>query len=339
MRILAPNTLRRPPVAFHFMLGRLGLALGCLLALGGGIAWSQPSEVIVDGPDESGPEELRKLGPQAFRTIRGSFGAVRYTAALDRAHHVLQRIDVSGWYFKSWSDLPTPTAVYLMNRDEWTRAGVTTPYGLPLRAGSAALLAPAAGDPETVQFWQQLLGDGGLPRLDGHPLVGSDAEAATLLAADTLLQVEIARGFANLNGLRGREGWISELVAHVVAGTVAQEHEASRVEDIALFYQRLGSRLAYAAGPPENYSPALVLQDEQGVEAFLWYQAQFHRGASIVLRRDGSKAMNRILKMWKKKRGLLEVADLIDRYPELEGWLANFGADGSASTITSGSFD
>lgn len=287
---------------------------------------SQDIEVLGPEGDRSVDQELtRALGQGAFRTLEGTTAAVRYTGALDRAHHVLQRLEVLGFYFDRWGEFPIPVAVYIMNRHEWEVAGIQSPYGLPLRTGMTAILAPSAGDDKTVLLWQELLGIDGLPKIGGQPIYGTKREAASLLASDTLLQIEATRGFVQRHRMVGREPWVADLMTHVVAGWVFEKHEAPRIAEIDDLYARLSSRYSEMGrvGTLSQYSPSLVRQGTEGIETWLWYQGQFRRGARIILGRGDKKTVPHLLKMVKKNGGI-DTADLVKRYPGLADWMSAF---------------
>ena len=274
-----------------------------------------------------------KLGEGSFRTLNGRGpAAVRYTTALDRAHHVLQRLDLLAFYFDRWSDVPVTLAAYIMNRDEWRRAGLDTPYGLPIRSGPKSIIAPAEGDDQTVLLWQEILGDDGLPRIDGQPIYGTRRQAASLLAADTLMQVEASRAFVERGGLIGTEGWIGDLMSHVVSTWISSKHETSRSAEIDALFSSMERRY----GKPEisaslgQYSPLLLYQGREGIERWLWYQGMFHRGANIVLAKNGEKTMPRLIKLSRKNGGRLSAELLLQQYPELSAWLADFPAPGAS---------
>jgi hypothetical protein len=295
--------------------------------------------VLVLGDDYDGEmptvdsQITQRLGEGAFRTLSGrGAAAVRYTTALDRAHHVLQRLDLLAFYFNRWSDAPVSLAVYIMDRDEWGLAGLETPYGLPIRSGPTSIIAPAAGDDKTVLLWQEVLGQQGLPNIDGQPIYGTRRQAASLLASDTLMQVEASRAFVERGGLVGGQGWIADLMSHVVSSWIVSKHETGRIQEIhslfGLLEQRYGSPGTGAS--LLEYSPLLLYQGRPGIERWLWYQGMFHRGAEILLEKSGDKTVPRLIKLSKKNGGRLSAETLLKQYPELSGWLAEFPVPGQS---------
>lgn len=269
-----------------------------------------------------------KTGPDQFQelvTLYGQGCAVRYgSGALDRAHWVLRRLELLTSYFNKWSEVPVPTAVFVLDRDLWQRAGYSTPYGLPLRIGPNIVLAPALGDDLTVRMWKRILGVETLPMMAGRPVVGTAEHAATLSLGDVLLQSEASRGFTQRAGLLGDQAWIGDLMAHVAARTVFSTHETPRLPEIDDMYSRIESRLGRSGGQLANYSPLLALGTEEEVRRWLWFQAKLHTGARLVLDRDGRKAIKRIMQQSRKQGGDLRAAMLFDRYPALRDWARSF---------------
>lgn len=285
--------------------------LGLLMAAAALPAGSQQSS-----SDQTG------LSPAQFLLLQGSGCAVRYIpGGLDRAHHLLNRLQLLTDYFHDWTEMPSPTMVYVMNREEWGRAGLADVYGLPLRLSRTSIAVPGAGDSETVSFWHRILGSDRVPLIPGVPLQGTMEEAGTMAVADVLLQVDVARGFVERTGMRGRQLWLGEVASHAVAQVVFDKHEARKAEEIAATYHRLGDRLGGArAHAVSEYRP-LPVEGREGTERWLWFQAQFFDGARVLTRKHGVKAIKRLLKMTEENGGLLSEAQVLGRYPELAAWL------------------
>lgn len=303
---------------------RLAVFGPCLIALLCAAPGSSPA-LAQEAPPAAPP---RRLGPGAFATLAGERAAVLYTpGALDRATHVLRRLEVLAYHFNTWSEMPSPIAVYVLGRVEWEEAEVRIPYGLTLAPGAAAILAPALGDDGTVELWRERLGT--LPQVSGWPLIGTAEHVATLVIADVLLQVEASRGFVRRSRLVGTEPWIGEVMAHLAATTVFLEHERERMAQIDELFDHFGLRQDAAGGLPlVGYSPLLPIGGSEGLDRWLWYQSRFHRGAQIVVERDGQQAMKRILKMSQDNGGGLRKEELLARYPALVAWLAEFSTSG-----------
>lgn len=271
-----------------------------------------------------------KSAPKHFQglvTIYGQGCAVRYGAgALDRAHWVLRRLELLTSYFNKWSDVPVPTAVFVLDRELWQRAGYSTPYGFPLRIGPNIVLAPAQGDDLTVRMWKRILGVESLPMVTGRPLVGTAEHAATLSLGDVLLQSEAARGFIQRASLLGNEPWIGDLIAHVAATVVFEDHEGPRMPDIDSMFDRMGQRLSRSGSKLGDYTPLLAFGSEEEVRRWLWFQARLHQGAKVILEKDGRKSVRKLVQISRKDGGELRADQLFDRYPELKAWAQSFPA-------------
>ena len=251
--------------------------------------------------------------------LNGEGCAVRYSqGSLDRAHHVLRRLELLTDYFNRWSDVPVPTAVYVVDRESHLRGGFPGVYGVPVRTAPAVVVTAALGDDGTVELWRQLLSSNRLPMEFGTPMTGTAQQAASLAIADVLLQAEASRGFAQRARLLGAQPWIGEIAAHVAAGVVFLMHEPQRLDEIAATYRRVGQGRQLEL---RSFSPLLAAGSREQVEQWLWYQSQFHQAAQLVLSRDGKSSVKKLLKMSKRAGGRLEAADLFARYPQLQSWL------------------
>jgi hypothetical protein len=264
-------------------------------------------------------QEEARLRPQDFLVLQGAGCAVRYTpGGLDRAHHLLNRVQLLTDYFQDWSEMPTPTVVYVMNREEWVRAGLPPVYGMPLRLSRTSIAQAASGDDPTVGFWRRTLGVERLPLIPGVPLQGTMEEAAAMAIADVLLQVETMRSFVERMGLQGRQYWVGEVVSHALAQLLFVEHESRSLGE------RLGGPGAHDA---DEYRP-LPLEGEGGLERWLWFQSQFFDGGQLLSRKDGMKTVKRLLKAAKESGGLLTESQLLAQQPKLAGWLETAFAEG-----------
>lgn len=290
------------------------------------LAFAASATIAVAQVELQEPEPPPKTFAAAddFLTLTGAGCAVRFSpGALDRADHLLRRLQLVTRQLNRWSDVPVPTAVFAVTRDEWEDAGLPGTYGIPIRVGPTTLVTAAAGDPGTVELWSRLLGARPLPMVFGTPLRGTAEEAATLALADVLLQVETARGMTQRSGLLGDEAWIGELSAHVAALVMFRLFEPNRLPEIADTFDLLDVRLQdLRRARPAAFHPALNLGSPEQLESWLWFQAKFHQGARILLDKDGKGAVSKLKKMSKKAGGALRRADLERRYPELGEWLS-----------------
>ena len=284
------------------------------------LAGQPPATVELLEPERISP----RLSTAGFLTLDGAGCAVRFApGALDRAHHLLRRLELVTFHLNRWNDVPVPTAVLLLTREEWRKAGLPGEYGVPIRVGPTTVISPAQGDSGTVALWTDLLGTSRLPMVFGTPLRGTAAEAATMALSDVFLQIETARGFVQRAGLLGSEAWIGELAAHTAALVVFKTHEKDRLPEIAATFERLGTRLAGSRALWSDFQPTLNLGTRAEVEKWLWFQARFHEGARIVLFKDGKGAVGKLQKMSKKGSGVLGRDELERRYPALRDWLAS----------------
>lgn len=258
-----------------------------------------------------------------FLTISGQRAAVGFLpGGLDRADHVLRRLDNLTAFFRRWSpELPVPMSAYLVDRAHWKEIGLPGLYGLPLRTSPSSVFVPAGGDEELVRMWRSALGLDILPMVPGVPVVGTPEEAASLALADVLMQTEAARGYAVAARLQGRAGWVQEAAAHVAALVAFRQTEPQRTDELRDFFARLRSRMG---GPKrydaEHFSQALQRGQEEEIKAWLWYQGVFFAAAEVIVKKDGKRAIQRLLKLRAANGRSLSDAALLKRYPGLRDW-------------------
>jgi hypothetical protein len=262
----------------------------------------------------------------SFLTLTASGCAVRYrSGALDRAHHVLMRLELVTRQLNGWSEVPVPLAVYLLDRRSWSEVGLQSAYGVPVRTGPTAVALPAEGDAGTVELWRAVLETGAVPLVPGVPIQGTAEEAGTLAIADVLLQIEAARGFVQRAGLLGDRAWIGEVASHTAALALFQRNERSRVPEIAGFFDRLrettGREGAFSLA---GYSPSSGFRDDAELRRWLWYQATFFEAALALVERHGHRAIPRLQKLAGERRVLRE-AELLAEFPELRPWHQRVG--------------
>lgn len=292
-----------------------------LIVLLAGLLANAPAaaQVTLLEPEKRAPAQV----PDDYLTLTGRSSAVRFLpGGLDRAHHVLQRIDLLSQQLNRWSDVPSPILTYLVDRARWTELDLPGIYGIPLRAGPTAVAAPIEGDEQTVALWRELLGAEQVPMIPGVPLRGTPEQAGTLAIADVLLQLETARGFVQRAGLLGDRAWIGEVVAQTASLSLFLINEHERVTEIEAFFARLRERLGGAGAYPESaYTPALATGGRQEMERWLWYQATFFEAARRLVARHGKKAIPKLRRLAKKAPPLRE-AVLMAEYDELRAWRA-----------------
>ena len=115
-------------------------------------------------------------------------------------------------------------------------------------------------------------------------------------------------------GIKGTERWISEVVAHAMAASIAGA--VSGGTQAVSIYGRLGDRGAAPPLPLSGYRSGISLED------WLWYQSQFFAAAVLIVQEDrtGGRAL---LKLARKNGGKLSRADLITRHSALNSWLVD----------------
>lgn len=229
-------------------------------------------------------------------TLPGDLAAVRYTpGALDRAAHVQARLALLAEDFRDWGAGGMTLRALVLAPEDWPAADLRRPFGLPERTARGELAAPAWGSAETVALWRGFLG-GPLPWSAGEPVRGTPEEAASLALADLVLQVECGHLFVERAALGSREPWVADLVAHVAAHTAWLRHEPQRLAEVSAAWRALAAR---TEAPP-----------------WLVREAQLHAGAEVVVARDGTRAVKRLMTL-ARRQGALTPGALLRRYPEL----------------------
>ncbi len=245
--------------------------------------------------------------------LHGDDVQVLYSAgALDRASHVQERLSAIARDVRDWSGLDLQVQGLVLSPDDWESLHLAAPYGMP-QTMAQGVAVPAWGDERSVALWERLIGKP-LPWNQGEPLRGSKEEAASLALADTMLQVEIGRMAAERAVPLAGPEWVGELLAHVVASSAMAVHEEVRAGEIDALYDALAQHVTPPAGV-EAFSARADLEQR------LAYQPLFHRGARIVLAKDGRKAARTLLKLPMGHGGQLTQAELLKRYPDLGAWL------------------
>lgn len=259
----------------------------------------------------------RHAAPASYFLLRlgGDLTEVRYTpGSLDRAANLQTRLELAARAFHKWADVDYLPELFVLNREEWQRAGYPVPYGLPLRIGARGVAAPAAGDDGTVALWRGLLGT--LPSIQGVPLRGTPDQAATMLLADVFVQLQACEGLADQLGMAGDQPWVRDFVSHVVSLGLVARLEPARLQPLDDAYGLLAARHRPESRSARDLRPDLPLED------WLWFQAQLHRGARILLDEAGSgkDAVKRLRKLQKKGGGTLRAAALLERHERLRTW-------------------
>ena len=248
-------------------------------------------------------------------TLPGDLVDVRYTpGALDRAVHVQDRAELLVEDFRSWSDADTTLVIYLLSREEWRRSEYKSPYGLAIRVGGHGLAINSDGDSGTVAMWKDLLGSA-LPTLPGAPLRGTPEEAASLGVCDILSVHEASRVMLETADFAGDQTWIEPLMVHTVALSWIQRHEQARLPEVR---QVFGSLSAQGGGPGAH---SLDEIPTRSLRTYLWFQAQFHAGATALVEPEGGGAAKKLFKLARKNGGVLKATDLVQEFPGLDSWI------------------
>ena len=253
--------------------------------------------------------------PRAVSLIQlaGDLANVRYVyGSLDRAARLQSRLELTLRSFERWTGARLKLDLYVLSRLEWEESRYDLAYGLPLRVGRLSLAAPALGDDGTVALWSDVL-HGALPRVAGMPLRGTPEQAATLALADVVVQILLSEILVDELHLGGDQHWVRGLVTHVACRDFYRRHDPGRLGDLEAMYALLSRDRAPRAMSARDYGPELGLRD------WLWFQAQFHAGAGVILEKTGKGALKKIRKLAKKGGGLTGER-LLREWKPLDEW-------------------
>jgi hypothetical protein len=258
------------------------------------------------------------LPPQAFPLLRlaGDATEVRYTpGSLDRAANVQTRLEVTARTYRKWVKVDIDPVVFVLSRRGWQEAGYPEAFGLPVRVGDHGLAVPALGDPETIALWSELL-DGKLPVVEGFLFRGTPQEAATMVLADVLVQRAAGELLIDGLGIEFEEAWVRELAVHIATQAAVARIEPGRVPALDALYHSMSSLHTRGTQSARDFGPGLELAD------WLWFQAQFHRGARRVLgEADAKDAVRALRGLAKKSGGRLTIEQLLRKWKGLQDWL------------------
>ena len=253
--------------------------------------------------------------PSLYLLLRlpGDRADIRYSPGhLDRAANLQGRFEPSARIFEKWSGRPFSLVGYVLNREEWEQAKFATTYGIPIRVGRTGVAAPALGDDQTVRLWANLL-QGMLPTVQGLPLRGTPQHAASVVAADIITQLLMAQVMADDARLEGDRTWVRGLMSHVIVVGLTKRLEESRLRELDAFYELLAQSREAKAFSARDYDDDLTLED------WLWFQAQFHTGAKILVQKEGKDAIKKMIKL-NRKKGTIPGDMLLNRYKPLNDW-------------------
>jgi hypothetical protein len=241
---------------------------------------------------------------------------MRYTpGALDRAAHFQARLEAIAAELQRIAKQPLPFVGWVLAREEWRDAGLPAPFGVPRLVGKTGIAVPAWGDDELVATWTGLVG-AGLPSSEEQPLRGTAQEMSALALADILAQLELGQVFVEQTGLRADQPWVAAVAAHLAARIVFERAEPRRWPEIdaALLVPLVARAGGDGARPIGGYSPALPLAE------WLWYEAQFARGADLVFAKEGARGSRKLLARMIKSGA--DGGELLGRVEQLAAWRA-----------------
>lgn len=297
--------MRRNTIRLLLLISLTALPLGA----------AEPGDQSAQHPVLKAPTHLY-AEPNAYFLLQlaGDRAHFRYTpGSLDRAANLQQRLEVASRGFERWTKGHLEFIVYVLNREEWEQTGYSVVYGVPVRVGSNGLAVPAYGDDETVRLWANLL-KGVVPSVPGTPLRGTPQQAATLMVADILAQLQASEMLVDAIGLGGDDHWVRGVMAHLASLTVAARLGTDRLSDLELMYRQLIDRRGAKTMSVRDYHADLTLED------WLWFQGQFHFGARALYEEKGKDALKKIVKLRKRRDGGLRGELLLDRYKGLNLW-------------------
>lgn len=255
--------------------------------------------------------------------LPGDAVSVRYTpGSLDRAVSVQERFLRLLRDFRDWARHDAVLLVYLLSREEWERAGYRSPYGLPEPLEGRALALAAWGDAETVSLWQRLIG-GRLPMVPGQPFRGSPEEASSLALADLIARVEVVRNLLPAAGYSGDAIWVDGVMAHAVALSTLQRHEATQLPEATRLFAALASR-----GAAPGSESSAEADPTSSLAARLGQEGWYFEAALLVAEAEGRAPAKALLKWARRYSDRVPAADLVGRYPQLGRWLAAGGGGG-----------
>jgi hypothetical protein len=270
------------------------------------------------GPKDA-PQPTLTHPSEPLLAYRGEEVAVRYSpGALDRALHVVKRLDLIVAELKGPLAIMVPLTAVVLTRDEWEDSNLTRTYGLPQPLSIGSIAVPAAGDAGTVRKWKSWLGTE-LPGLAGMPLVGTAEEAASLMLSDVVLQVEVCELLLDRTPMAQAEPWIRGLVSHLAALSLWSVFEPRRTEEIAMIWSRIRGQIP----------PLLALEQQLerptgsplAMERWLLAESYLFEGASLAHATGGAKSFQKLLRTLRREQRAPTREEMLVLYPSLAGWL------------------
>jgi hypothetical protein len=275
---------------------------------------------VAQGPrPKDAPAPTPTHPSEPLLAYRGDEVAVRYSpGALDRAVHVVRRLDLIVAELKKPLGVLVPLTAVVLSRDEWERGNLTRVYGLPQPISIGTIAVPAAGDAGTVRKWKSWLGTE-LPSLGGVPMVGTAEDAASLMLSDVVLQVEVCELLLDRTPAARAEPWIRGLLSHLAALSLWSDFEPGRTGEIAMIWSRIRGQIP----------PLLELEKKLerpgasplAMERWLLAESYLFEGASLANAAGGTKTFQKLLKTLRREQQAPTRAQMLALYPSLAGWL------------------
>jgi len=247
--------------------------------------------------------------------LSGHATDLRYTPdALDRAAQVQRRLEEMAEVFQLIAGDPVRLEALVLDRAAWAKLLPERAWGLPALTLPGVFAVAAEGDEESVRRVRALTG-GWLPPLPGTPFRGTADEAAALAAADTLLQLGVARAFLEDRQLRGEEPWLSALLAQLLARVTWERTDAGQMHLVADQFDRMAQ--VAGRGQPlrlSDYQLGLPLAED------LAWEAAFLRGADLAWVEMGEGRALRYLRYLMRARAVVTREELEKEVPALAAW-------------------
>jgi hypothetical protein len=249
--------------------------------------------------------------------LPGDLAYVRYTpGSLDRSAAVQARFERFAEEFTRTGFDATAFVLYVLSREDWQAAGLSTPYGLPHPLGVDAIAVPGWADEALVADYRKRLG-GEVPLPHGYPILATPQEAGALGVADLLTGVEAARILVRRSPFGGDAPWIEPLLTHLTLRLAWDKFEPGRIVEIAAIFDRLAAQHA----PPAPHRLAEWRDDLPEPERY-WFEARFLRGADAIVTSHRRVSIWKVFEKAMRGKDPITEALLLKKFPELANWRA-----------------
>lgn len=246
-------------------------------------------------------------------TLPGDLFNVRYaTGNLERAARIQFRFEPALRVLNRWTDSSVTITAYVLTRKEWDETRIAVPYGLPVRVGRYGIATPANGDDASVKVWHDLRV--GLPSSQTASFGATPQHESALVMADLWSQLLICEILVDHLNLAGTEHWVRGLNTHVLATDYFRRQAPEALTELEPIF-----RAALAARPTKSFAAADYRAD-LGLADWLWFQANFHYGATRLLEEEGRGALKQLRKLRKRNSGVLTGGAILEEYPDVKAW-------------------